>query len=376
MLGHELLDQRDLLSVTPEGRAELTKKLDELHGLASTDWRSITSWAEETRVLIRAFYENQLEEFNTRTKLPTVVHSFNLGQPKRPETYEAERAAAAKTYKGLVAFIQRLVNLPVPVQVTPMSTAHAKLAAKLEELKKLTNRNSENWGEIQAWGAGTEILIEEHFPKYLAKFEKLCETPHFISSPFASFDGEDDLGAADADRKAHAALAKVHYDKLVSFVQSLVDHASPGPAQHAGPTTSITNTYNFPGANVGALATGGSTATGSAHVGASAHPSQEQYVETVKKAKKALVDDEEKLQPIELEVLQQFLRIAQQQNVAVTSLAEGQKKILELAEETWAKNAAKEMKPPSLSDALEVIKTLASNPLMQQAVKFLVTGSP
>ena len=134
---------------------------------------------------------------------------------------------------------------------------------------------------------------------------------------------------------------------------------------HKNVTNTITNS------NVGAFANEGATATGSVTVQSQGF-NQMQHNELMKQAKHAMVDDEEKLDAATREALWQFLKIARETQVAVADLASTQAKMKETVDELWAKEAANGMKPQALSQALEVVKVLVSNPVTAVAVKALI----
>lgn len=134
-------------------------------------------------------------------------------------------------------------------------------------------------------------------------------------------------------------------------------------------------TTNITGSTVGAVAVGDhATATGTVHVGAAGSVTQAQHEEHVKRAKKALVDDEGKLDELVHEALTQFLTLARKVQVEQHSLAETRARMKSTLDEVWAAQVAKGMKPQALPRTLEVVKVLVENPMMNDIVKRL-TGT-
>lgn len=127
-------------------------------------------------------------------------------------------------------------------------------------------------------------------------------------------------------------------------------------------------TVNVTNSTVGAQAIGDhSSAT--AQLGPATAPTQAAHVASVKAAQKALVDDEDALEPLLHEVLGQFLRVAREIQIGQTSLAELQRAMKDTLEDIWAQKAASELDP--LPQGVKVLAELAKNPLMGEVVKRL-----
>jgi len=113
------------------------------------------------------------------------------------------------------------------------------------------------------------------------------------------------------------------------------------------------------------------TATGTVHVH-HGQVTQAQHEEHIRKAKKALVDDEGKLDELVHEAFTQFLTLARKIQVEQQSLADIQEKMKATLDEVWAAQTAKGMTPQVLPKTLEVVKALMENPVMGEVVKGLV----
>jgi len=139
---------------------------------------------------------------------------------------------------------------------------------------------------------------------------------------------------------------------------------------HMGSTFATTIT----GSTVGAVAVGDhATASGTVHVH-HGQVTQAQHEEHVRKAKKALIDDEGKLDELVHEALGQFLTLARKIQVEQQSLAETQVRMKATLDEVWKAQIAKGMQPEVLPKTLEVVKALMENPVMGEVTKKLVGG--
>jgi len=137
----------------------------------------------------------------------------------------------------------------------------------------------------------------------------------------------------------------------------------------------VTFTTNITGSTIGAVAVGDhATVTGTVHVGATRSVTQTRHEEHIKKAKKALIEDEDRLDKLLYEVLWQFLILARKIQVEQQSLAETQAKMKATLDEVWAAQVAKGMRPEVLPKTLEVVKALMENPVMGEVVKGLAGG--
>ncbi|WP_437545665.1 hypothetical protein WME97_40120 [Sorangium sp. So ce367] len=142
---------------------------------------------------------------------------------------------------------------------------------------------------------------------------------------------------------------------------------------HMGNKYTITNTNS----TVGAQGVGDNiTVTGSLTIGAPGGTvSQTQFDEHIKAAKKALVDDEDRLDDLVREALTQFLTLARKIQVEQQSLAEVQAKMKETLDEVWAQQASKGLRPQTLPEGLKVIETLAKSPITAEVAKKLLLGA-
>jgi len=139
---------------------------------------------------------------------------------------------------------------------------------------------------------------------------------------------------------------------------------------HMGSTFTTTIT----GSTVGAVAVGDhATATGTVHVH-HGQVTQAQHEEHVRKAKKALIDDEGKLDELVHEALGQFLNLARKIQVEQQCLTETQARMKATLDEVWAAQIPTGMKPEVLPTTLEVVKALVENPVMGEVTKKL-TGT-
>ncbi len=113
----------------------------------------------------------------------------------------------------------------------------------------------------------------------------------------------------------------------------------------------------------------GDHASATAQLGAATVPSQAAHVASVKAAQKALIDDEDTLEPLLHEVLGQFLRVAREIQVGQDSLAELQRAMKNTLEDIWAQKTASEFGP--LPQGAKVLAELAKSPLMGAVVQKL-----
>ena len=127
-------------------------------------------------------------------------------------------------------------------------------------------------------------------------------------------------------------------------------------------------TVNVTNSTIGAQAIGDHSAA-TAQLGPAATPTQAAHVASVKAAQKALVDDEDTLEPLLHEVLGQFLRVAREIQIGQNSLAELQRAMKDTLEDIWAQKAAAELGP--LPQGVKVLAELAKSPLMGEVVKKL-----
>ncbi len=106
-----------------------------------------------------------------------------------------------------------------------------------------------------------------------------------------------------------------------------------------GDKYSVTNTNS----TIGAQAVGDNAhAVGTVNTGEARVPSQAQLDQHLKDAKKALVDDEDRLDDLVREALTQFLTMARKIQVDQQDLAQLQAKMKETLDEVWAQQAVKD----------------------------------
>lgn len=125
---------------------------------------------------------------------------------------------------------------------------------------------------------------------------------------------------------------------------------------------------NISGSTVGAFAQGDhAVATGHVTIGAAGAPTQAQHQEHIKAAKKALADDEERLEAKVYEALEKFLKQAREVKVEARPVAEVQDEIQGILDRIWAEQTTK-----TLPKGLNVTNAMAKSPVMSQATKKLI----
>lgn len=130
--------------------------------------------------------------------------------------------------------------------------------------------------------------------------------------------------------------------------------------------------------NVGAAATGpGATASGYALSGTQEAPTEKHHREAITEAQLALVRDQDALRALDsnlFEALGQFLRLARDIQVEQRSLREVQVHMKDTLDEVWAKHAAAGLASQRLPGTLQVVSAIASNPIMAEVAKKLISG--
>jgi hypothetical protein len=111
-----------------------------------------------------------------------------------------------------------------------------------------------------------------------------------------------------------------------------------------------------------------------ASVGTVGNLTQAQHEEHIKAARKALIEDEDKLDDLVREALSQFLTLARKIQVEQQTQAQLQAKMKETLDEVWAEQITKGMKPKALPKTLEVVGAIAKHPATGEVVKKLLTG--
>ena len=125
-------------------------------------------------------------------------------------------------------------------------------------------------------------------------------------------------------------------------------------------TSTITNS------TIGAVAIGArSQAQGGTYVST---PTQDQHRASIKRAPKALIDDEDHLDPIVYEALELFLRAARDVRVEGRVLAEVQAELMQALDEIWE---AKRVGPQALPAGLKVVEVLAKCAVTAEVAKKL-----
>jgi hypothetical protein len=130
-------------------------------------------------------------------------------------------------------------------------------------------------------------------------------------------------------------------------------------------------TTNVTGSTIGAVAVG-DHATTSGTVNVHHGPlTQAQHEERIKRAKKALVEDEDKLDELVHEALSQFLTLARKIRVEQQSLVDTQARMKATLDEVWSARVARGMKQQTLPNTLQIVKTLMENPTMVKVTQKL-----
>ncbi|WP_437933818.1 hypothetical protein [Sorangium sp. So ce341] len=262
-----------------------------------------------------------------------------------------------------------------------------------EKLRLLRQRLAElepyPWETIEAWIASAKPLIKSNFSEHFEEFKAVAAAPDWYVPIYAGGSGRwgdpprNNIAEASAraarENRTRANNAK---QKILNFVDGLLD--LPVPIEVTRPEPSALHHYgdfimgskytsNITGSNVGAVAVGDhAQATGTVNFGATATLTQEQHRAAIKEAQKALIDDEDKLEPLVYEALGQFLRLARDIQVEQKNLVEVQAKMKETLDEVWAQKAAEGLRPQALPNTLEVVGAIAKHPVAGEVLKKLL----
>jgi hypothetical protein len=132
-------------------------------------------------------------------------------------------------------------------------------------------------------------------------------------------------------------------------------------------------TTNISNSNVGAAAIGaGAKATGSVTLPQDGAVQQAAYLEQLAAARKALVDDEARLDELGdglAEALGQFLKIARTIQVDQLSIKDANAKMKETLDGLWARDVATKAKGKVIPATLEFAKTLLTSPITVEVAK-------
>ena len=169
--------------------------------------------------------------------------------------------------------------------------------------------------------------------------------------------------------------------QLAGFVRSNWTPKDAAEAAHAPNTSGVLsggmhmgdNNFNITGSsNVGVAVGTGATGTGSVALAAAA---QEVHRQTIAAAESALGHDRDVLNKLDSDIYQalsQFLRTAKDIQVENRATAELQSQMKATMDDIWAHSAAKGLRTAKLPNTLEVVKVLASSPIMTEVVKKLM----
>jgi hypothetical protein len=262
---------------------------------------------------------------------------------------------------------------------------------KLRALReRLANLDPYPWSGVESWIAFARSLIKTQYPDHIDDFNTITSAPEWYQAIYVVSGGgryggrrRDNYAEADAEEerenKKRALNAK---QKILAFLDGLLE-LSPPFAMNSHRDRAIVHhqgdiimgakySSHITGSTVGSVAVGDhATAVGTVSIN-SGPLTQDQHRTAIKKAQKALLDDEEQLDQLVYEALGQFLRLAREIQVEQKNLAEVQMKMKETLDEVWAENAVKGMKPEILPKTLEVAKVLIESPAMAEVAKVLL----
>jgi hypothetical protein len=214
-------------------------------------------------------------------------------------------------------------------------------------------------GSTSGWGlpSGTEL---EHLVNYRDASECLAQVQLERVR----------LHYHDAAFRAHmAGLAMATPWRTPPEDDMLADFAAilDGRPLHINFGGSVT-TFNNQNSTVGAQGAGDhSPVTGTVNVTTTATQtwtSQAQYTDTIKAARKALVDDEDALGPALYQVLGEIFRRLQAIQVEQVAQAEVLAKVKETVDEVFAMHKAEELRPKLLPEGLRFAEALSKSPLL------------
>ncbi|XXY48541.1 hypothetical protein WME91_51915 [Sorangium sp. So ce269] len=274
---------------------------------------------------------------------------------------------------------------------------------KLQNLRqRLMAMEPYPWEPVEAWIAAARPLIKAIYNDHFDDFLEVTKAPHWsyvprVSSSRSIWDDrprrDNSAEAAATEHRINGQRAAAAKEKILAFVDGLLDLPEVPPLLAKSLTKSRDsavaqyyngdvimggqkNTSNISGSTVGAVSTGDySQATGSVTINRTESLTQEEHRAAINEARKALIDDEDQLEPLIHEALGQFLRMAREIQVEQKTLAEVQAKMKETLDEVWAEFMAKGMKPQLLPGGLKVLEVLAASPAAAEVLKSLLSGS-
>jgi hypothetical protein len=168
------------------------------------------------------------------------------------------------------------------------------------------------------------------------------------------------LGLLDSDHSTLGGIGLTQHGLDVAHGE--VDAVRHQAQVHTGPSF----VTNITGSTIGAVATGDhaiATGTVNLHQGPL---TQAQHLEHIKAAKKALADDEERLDASIVEALEKFLKSAREVKVEEKPMGEVQAEMEGILDRVWAEHQGK-----ALPQGLKVTQTLAQSPAMAGVTKKL-----
>lgn len=173
-------------------------------------------------------------------------------------------------------------------------------------------------------------------------------------------------------------------DKIVSTVRYAVTwHSVHGPrsqvsqAHYHGDV--VMGSKNIASVGEGSFVVGmavgdGARADGSVNQHQEGGITQQEHAAMIKEAQIALVHCQDEIHSLLYDALNQFLRLVREIQVDQRSMAECQAKIMEAYDQTWAEQAAKGMRPQTISKASEIVAALVKHPLMNGVISKLIEG--
>jgi hypothetical protein len=316
-----------------------------------------------------------------------------------------------------------------------MSETQNRLTSLIERLR---STDSWPWSNIEAWKSAATPLVRRGFADCYDDFVRVAAAPNWTVLPrFSSGGGRsgaprrDNFASATAteerENRKKAEQAKIN---IVSFFEGLLDlpaaevskitmpmggntiHAHGDVTFGANTKTSFSNssvgaaasaqgarvattantagidgkgatmghnyTTNITNSNIGAAAVGeGARATGTVTVETTT-VSQADYQRQIDGARKALIDDEDKLNAISeglSEALGQFLRIAREIQVDQLSIKDAQTKMKATLDDTWVELITPKLKGQALPESLEVVKELLKSPVTAALTTKMLIGA-
>ncbi|WP_441292043.1 hypothetical protein ACSRUE_17910 [Sorangium sp. KYC3313] len=255
------------------------------------------------------------------------------------------------------------------------------------------------WETIEAWFASAKPLIKSHFSEHFEEFKAVAAAPDWYFPVYASGGGGrwggpkwNNWAEADARKdREDRKLAEATRNNILHFVDGLLNLPS-APTQDSAVLERVSQgqpiAHYYQGdfimggskfitsisdSNIGAFGQGDNVyVSGSLTANVASELTQGQHRAAIKEAQKALIDDEDKLEPLVYEALGQFLRLARDIQVEQKSLAEVQVKMKEALDEVWAQKAAEGLRPQVLPKTLDVVGAIAKHPATATVISRLL----